>query len=226
MKITDDIKYIGVNDHEIDLFEEQHAVPNGMSYNSYVVLDEKIAVLDTVEADFSEEWLKNVEIVLNGRTPDYLIVQHMEPDHSANIAIFMETYPEAKIVASGKAFAMMKNYYGKDFADRQIVVWEGSVLDLGRHKLIFYTAPMVHWPEVIVTYNSTDKVLFSADGFGSFGALDREEDWVRESRRYYIGIVGKYGGQVQKLLKKAEGLDIFQPHCGFHGKWQLGTPGR
>jgi len=216
MKITDDIKYIGVNDHKIDLFEEQYAVPNGMSYNSYVILDKRIAVLDTVDANFSEEWLKNLKMVLNGKTPDYLIVQHMEPDHSANIAIFMDTYPEAEIVASKQAFAMMKNYYGKDFSDRQIVVGEGSFLDLGRHKLKFYTAPMVHWPEVIVTYDSTDKVLFSADGFGSFGALDREEDWIREARRYYVGIVGKYGGQVQKLLKKAEELDI-QMICPLHG---------
>lgn len=216
MNITDDIKYIGVNDHKIDLFEEQYAVPNGMSYNSYVILDEKIAVLDTVDANFSEEWLQNLDRILNGRTPDYLIVQHMEPDHSANIAIFMDTYPKAKIVASGQAFAMMKNYYGKDYDDRQIIVGEGNVLDLGTHKLHFYTAPMVHWPEVIVTYDSTDKVLFSADGFGSFGALDREEAWVREARRYYIGIVGKYGGQVQKLLKKAEGLDI-QLICPLHG---------
>ena len=216
MKITDDIKYIGVNDHKIDLFEEQYAVPNGMSYNSYVVLDERIAVLDTVDVNFSEEWLQNLERVLSGRTPDYLIVQHMEPDHSANIAIFMDTYPKAKIVSSAKAFVMMKNYYGNDFADRQISVGEGSVLDLGKHKLEFYTAPMVHWPEVIVTYDCADKILFSADGFGSFGTLDREEDWVREARRYYIGIVGKYGVQVQKLLKKAEGLDI-QIICPLHG---------
>ena len=216
MKITDDIKYIGVNDHKIDLFEEQYAVPNGMSYNSYVVLDERIAVLDTVDVNFSEEWRQNLERVLNGRTPDYLIVQHMEPDHSANIAIFMDTYPKAQIVASAKAFVMMKNYYGNDFADRQIIVGEGSVLDLGKHKLEFYTAPMVHWPEVIVTYDCADKILFSADGFGSFGALDKEKDWIREARRYYIGIVGKYGVQVQKLLKKAEGLDI-QMICPLHG---------
>ena len=216
MDITDDIKYIGVNDHKIDLFEGQYVVPNGMSYNSYVILDEKIAVLDTVDVNFTEEWLENLRKVLEGRTPDYLIVQHMEPDHSANILEFIKAYPEAEIVASRQAFAMMKNFFGVDFADRQIIVGEGSSLTLGRHELTFVTAPMVHWPEVIVTYDSTDKVLFSADGFGKFGALDVEEDWACEARRYYIGIVGKYGVQVQNLLKKATGLDV-QMICPLHG---------
>ena len=208
MFITNDIKYIGVNDHEVDLFEGQYDVPNGMAYNSYVIIDEKIAVMDTVDARFGAEWLANLEKELGGRLPDYLVVQHMEPDHSANIANFANTYPEAKIVSSTKAFAMMKNFFGTDFADRQIVVGEGDTLSLGEHQLAFVAAPMVHWPEVIVTYDSTDKVLFSADGFGKFGALDVEEDWACEARRYYIGIVGKYGAQVQALLKKAAGLDI------------------
>ena len=216
MKISNDIFYVGVNDHNIDLFEGQYVVPNGMSYNSYVIMDEKIAVMDTVDARFGEEWLKNLAGVLNGRKPDYLIVQHMEPDHSANTAKFLEVYPEAKIVASQKAFAMIKNFFGSDYADRRVVVGEGDTLALGKHTLAFVTAPMVHWPEVIVTYDTCDKVLFSADGFGKFGALDVEEDWACEARRYYIGIVGKYGFQVQSLLKKAAGLDI-QIICPLHG---------
>ncbi|MBQ7957715.1 MAG: MBL fold metallo-hydrolase [Clostridia bacterium] len=216
MKITEDIKYVGVNDHKIDLFEGQYDVPNGMAYNSYVILDEKIAVMDTVDAAFGEEWFSNLEEVLNGRTPDYLIVQHMEPDHSANVLNFANKYPEAKIVASQRAFVMMKNFFLTDFQDRQVVVKEGDTLSLGRHNLAFVEAPMVHWPEVIVTYDSTDKVLFSADGFGKFGALDVEEDWACEARRYYIGIVGKFGAQVQKLLQKASGLDI-EIICPLHG---------
>ena len=216
MKISQTIQYIGVNDHEVDLFEGQYVVPNGMAYNSYVILDEKIAVMDTVDARFTAEWLANLSGALGGRTPDYLIVQHMEPDHSASIADFEKAYPNAKIVASAKAFVMMKNFFGTDFADKQIVVGEGDKLSLGTHELTFVTAPMVHWPEVIVTYDSTDKVLFSADGFGKFGALDVEEDWACEARRYYIGIVGKYGAQVQALLKKAAGLDI-QTICPLHG---------
>ena len=216
MEITKDIKYVGVNDHKVDLFEGQYVVPNGMAYNSYVILDEKIAVMDTVDAAFTHEWLDNLEGVLAGRKPDYLIVQHMEPDHSANIANFVKTYPDAKIVSSQKAFAMMKNFFGTDFAEKQITVGEGDTLSLGTHTLTFVTAPMVHWPEVIVTYDSTDKVLFSADGFGKFGALDVEESWACEARRYYIGIVGKYGAQVQALLKKAAGLDIAKI-CPLHG---------
>ena len=216
MRITDDILYVGVNDHNIDLFEGQYIVPNGMAYNSYVINDEKIAVMDTVDAAFGDEWLKNIADVLNGATPDYLIIQHMEPDHSANIAVFMETYPEAQIVSSAKAFVMMQQFFGTDFPERKVVVGEGSTLKLGRHTLTFVTAPMVHWPEVIVTYDSTDKVLFSADGFGKFGALDVEEDWADEARRYYIGIVGKYGAQVQALLKKAAALDI-AIICPLHG---------
>ncbi len=216
MNITKDIIYVGVNDHRIDLFEGQYTVPNGMSYNSYIVLDEKIAVFDTVDAAFTHEWLDNVQNALGARVPDYLIVQHMEPDHSANIMSFTKVYPEAKIVASAKAFAMMKQFFGTDFAERGVVVGEGDTLSLGRHMLTFVTAPMVHWPEVIVTYDSTDKVLFSADGFGKFGALDVEEDWSCEARRYYIGIVGKYGAQVQNLLKKAAGLDI-RTICPLHG---------
>ncbi|MBQ9120983.1 MAG: MBL fold metallo-hydrolase, partial [Clostridia bacterium] len=216
MYVTEDIKYIGVNDHRIDLFEGQYTVPNGMAYNSYVILDDKIAVMDTVDAAFTHEWLDNLQNVLGSRTPDYLVVQHMEPDHSANIVSFVKAYPEAKIVSSQKAFVMMKNFFGKDFADRQVVVGEGSTLALGRHTLTFVTAPMVHWPEVIVTYDSADKVLFSADGFGKFGALDAEEDWACEARRYYIGIVGKYGAQVQALLKKAATLDI-EKICPLHG---------
>ena len=208
MKVTSDIKYIGVNDHQVDLFEGQYVVPNGMAYNSYVILDEKIAVMDTVDGNFTGEWLGNLRQALNGRTPDYLVVQHMEPDHSANIDIFLREYPGAVVVASAKAFAMMGQFFGSDYADRRIVVGEGDTLNLGRHTLTFVTAPMVHWPEVIVTYDSYDKVLFSADGFGKFGALDVEEPWDDESRRYYIGIVGKYGPQVQALLKKAAKLDI------------------
>ncbi|MBQ7793624.1 MAG: FprA family A-type flavoprotein [Clostridia bacterium] len=216
MNITNDIKYIGVNDHKIDLFEGQYVVPNGMAYNSYMILDEKIAVMDSVDANFKDEWLTNIKNALGCRKPDYLIVQHMEPDHSANITSFAECYPEAKIVSSAKAFAMMKNFFGTDFSERQIVVGEGDTLSLGKHNLTFVTAPMVHWPEVIVTYDSTDKVLFSADGFGKFGALDVEEDWACEARRYYIGIVGKYGMQVQSLLKKAAALDI-RIICPLHG---------
>lgn len=216
MFVTEDIRYIGVNDHDVDLFEGQYTVENGMSYNSYVIFDEKVAVMDTVDAHFGVEWLQNLETELNGRRPDYLVVQHMEPDHSANIAVFMETYPEAQIVSSAKAFVMMQQFFGTDFPERKVVVGEGSTLKLGRHTLTFVTAPMVHWPEVIVTYDSTDKVLFSADGFGKFGALDVEEDWADEARRYYIGIVGKYGAQVQALLKKAAALDI-AIICPLHG---------
>lgn len=216
MFVTEDIRYIGVNDHDVDLFEGQYTVENGMSYNSYVILDEKVAVMDTVDAHFGVKWLQNLETELNGRRPDYLVVQHMEPDHSANIAVFMETYPETQIVSSAKAFVMMQQFFGTDFPERKVVVGEGSTLKLGRHTLTFVTAPMVHWPEVIVTYDSTDKVLFSADGFGKFGALDVEEDWADEARRYYIGIVGKYGAQVQALLKKAAALDI-AIICPLHG---------
>ena len=216
MNITGDIKYIGVNDHQVDLFEGQYIVPNGMAYNSYIILDESIAVMDSVGEGFGEEWLGNIEKTAGGRAPDYLIVQHMEPDHSANIFTFAKAYPNAKIVASAKAFAMMKNFFGTAFEDRQLVVGEGSALSLGRHQLTFITAPMVHWPEVILTYDSTEKVLFSADAFGKFGALDVEEDWACEARRYYIGIVGKYGAQVQSLLKKAAGLDI-SIICPLHG---------
>jgi len=216
MGVTNDIIYVGVNDHKIDLFEGQYVVPNGMAYNSYVILDEKIAIMDTVDRNFTHEWLDNLEKALGGRKPDYLVVQHMEPDHSANIANFVKTYPEAKIVSSAKAFVMMKQFFGTDFEDRQVVVAEGSTLELGKHTLNFVAAPMVHWPEVIMTYDSTDKVLFSADGFGKFGALDVEEDWACEARRYYIGIVGKYGAQVQSVLKKAAGLDI-QIICPLHG---------
>ena len=216
MKITNDIKYIGVYDHDIDLFEGQYIVPNGMAYNSYAIIDEKIAVMDSVDASFGDEWLSNIEKALDGRRPDYLIVQHMEPDHSANITSFVKAYPEAKIVSSAQAFKMMKNFFGTDFAEKQIVVRGGDTLSLGNHELTFVTAPMVLWPEVIVPYDSTDKVLFSADGFGKFGALDAEEDWACEARRYYIGIVGKYGVQVQNLLKKAAELDI-QIICPLHG---------
>lgn len=216
MEITNDIKYVGVNDHDIDLFEGQYVVENGMAYNSYVVMDEKIAVFDTVDARFNDEWMNNIKTVIGSRQPDYLIVQHMEPDHSANIANFMETYKETRVVASAKAFTMMKQFFGTDFSDRQIVVKEGDTLSLGKHTLTFVAAPMVHWPEVIVTYDDFDKVLFSADGFGKFGALDVEEDWACEARRYYIGIVGKFGVQVQNLLKKAAGLDI-QTICPLHG---------
>ena len=216
MKITNSVKYVGVNDHSIDLFEGQYVVPNGMAYNSYVIIDKKTAVIDTVDARFSHEWLDNIDRELNGKAPDYLIVQHMEPDHSANIDRFMKNYPTTMIVSSKKAFAMMKNFFGTDYADRAITVEEGSNLPLGEHTLTFVTAPMVHWPEVIVTYDSLDKILFSADGFGKFGALDVEEEWACEARRYYFGIVGKYGAQVQSLLKKAAGLDI-KMICPLHG---------
>lgn len=216
MNITKDIKYIGVNDHKIDLFEGQYIVPNGMAYNSYAILDDKIAIMDTVDANFTHEWLDNIANALEGKKPDYLIVQHMEPDHSANIANFMKAYPEATLVSSQKAFSMMKNFFGTDFADNRIIVGEGDTLNLGTHTLTFVAAPMVHWPEVIVTYDSTDKVLFSADGFGKFGALDADEDWACEARRYYIGIVGKYGVQVQNLLKKAAALEI-EKICPLHG---------
>ena len=216
VKITNDIKYVGVNDHQVDLFEGQYVVENGMAYNSYVILDEKVAIMDTVDAHFTHEWLDNIENVLGDRQPDYLIVQHMEPDHSANIANFMQAYKNTTIVSSSKAFVMMKQFFGTDFEDRRIVVKEGDTLSLGKHTLAFVEAPMVHWPEVIVTYDTYDKVLFSADGFGKFGALDVEEDWACEARRYFIGIVGKYGAQVQRLLKKAAGLDI-QIICPLHG---------
>lgn len=208
MEISNDIKYVGVNDHEVDLFEGMYDVPNGMAYNSYVILDEKIAVMDTVDAHFGDEWLGNIEKVLGGRAPDYLVVQHMEPDHSANIKVFAEKYPSAKLVASAKAFVMMKQFFDDNFSDKQVVVGENDTLSLGRHTLTFITAPMVHWPEVIMTYDDVDKALFSADGFGKFGALDAEEDWACEARRYYFGIVGKYGAQVQAVLKKAAGLNI------------------
>ena len=216
MNITKDIKYIGVNDHQIDLFEGQYIVPNGMAYNSYAIIDEKIAIMDSVDAAFTNEWLGNIQNALGERQPDYLVVQHMEPDHSANIANFLSAYPRATVVASARAFTMMQNFFGTDYADRRIVVNEGDVLDLGTHKLTFITAPMVHWPEVIMTYDSTDQVLFSADAFGKFGALDIEEEWACEARRYYIGIVGKYGAQVQAVLKKAAGLDI-SIICPLHG---------
>lgn len=216
MEITKDIKYIGVNDHDIDLFEGQYAVPAGMAYNSYVIKDEKIAVMDTVDAHFGEQWLANLRDALDGRAPDYLVVQHMEPDHSANIAAFAKAFPDATIVASAKAFTMMKNFFGTDYAERRTVVGDGDTLPLGEHTLTFVTAPMVHWPEVIVTYDNRDKVLFSADGFGKFGALDSEEDWACEARRYYFGIVGKYGAQVQALLRKASALDI-AVICPLHG---------
>ena len=216
MYITNDIRYIGVNDHQVDLFEGQYIVPNGMAYNSYVIMDDKIAVMDTVDARFGSEWLDNLETVLAGRKPDYLVVQHMEPDHSANIARFMDAYPQAVIVSSPKAFVMIGQFFGTEYADRRIVVQEGDTLALGKHTLTFVAAPMVHWPEVIVTYDTYDKVLFSADGFGKFGALDANEEWDCEARRYYIGIVGKYGAQVQALLKKAAGLDI-ATICPLHG---------
>ena len=216
MTITNDIKYIGVNDHKVDLFEGQYVVPNGMSYNSYVIMDEKIAIMDTVDKNFTHEWLDNIQRTLAGRKPDFLVVQHMEPDHSANIANFLKVYPEAVVVSSAKAFAMMQNFFGEDYANRRIVVGEGDTLSLGKHTLTFVPAPMVHWPEVIVTYDSYDKVLFSADGFGKFGALDVTEDWADEARRYFIGIVGKYGAQVQARLKKAASLDIAMI-CPLHG---------
>ena len=216
MEITKDIRYVGVNDHDVDLFEGQYVVPNGMAYNSYVILDEKIAVMDTVDARFGQEWLDQIGALLGDRHPDYLIVQHMEPDHSANIAKFMELYQDTTVVSSAKAFDMMKQFFGTDYADRQVVIKEGDTLCLGKHTLAFVAAPMVHWPEVMVTYDTCDKVLFSADGFGKFGALDVEEDWSCEARRYYIGIVGKFGVQVQNLLKKAATLDI-QIICPLHG---------
>lgn len=216
MNITSDIRYIGVNDHDIDLFEGQYAVPNGMAYNSYVIMDEKIAVMDTVDGAFCGEWLGNLEKELSGRTPDFLVVHHMEPDHSANIAAFAEKYPAAKIVASRQAFVMMKQFFGTDYADRQVVAAEKSTLELGKHTLTVIGAPMVHWPEVVMSYDSADRVLFSADGFGKFGALDADEDWACEARRYYFGIVGKYGAQVQAVLKKAAALDI-AVICPLHG---------
>ena len=217
-RVTNDILYIGVNDHDLDLFEGQYIVPLGMAYNSYVILDEKTAVMDTVDKRFGDEWLGNLDKALSGRTPDYLVVQHMEPDHSANIALFMEKYPAAVVVASAKAFTMMKNFYGNEYADRRMVAAEGTELSLGAHVLQFIAAPMVHWPEVIMTYDRTDKVLFSADAFGKFGALDREdpEGWACEARRYYFGIVGKYGAQAQAVLKKAAALEI-QAICPLHG---------
>ena len=216
MQITKDIRYIGVNDHEVDLFEGQYVVPNGMAYNSYVIIDEKIAVMDTADVHFKDEWMANLKTALEGRSPDYLVVSHMEPDHSANIAAFLQEYPEAKVVATRMAFTMMGQFFGDDYASRRIIAAEGSTLPLGKHTLTFYTAPVVHWPEVMVTYDSTDKVLFSADGFGKFGALDADEDWACEARRYYIGIVGKFGPQVQALLKKASALDI-SIICPLHG---------
>ncbi len=216
MTITNDIRYIGVNDHQVDLFEGQYIVPNGMAYNSYAILDEKVAIIDTVDKNFRQQWLDNIEVTLSGREPDYLVVHHMEPDHSACIAAFLEHFPNATVVSSSKAFGMMKQFFGTDYADRRLVVGEGDTLALGKHTLTFVTAPMVHWPEVIVSYDSCDKVLFSADGFGKFGALDAQEDWACEARRYYIGIVGKYGAQVQALLKKASSLDI-AIICPLHG---------
>lgn len=216
MNISNDIFYIGVNDREIDLFEGQYDVPNGMAYNSYVIMDEKIAVMDTVDKHFTNEWLSNIKTVTGEKEPDYLIVQHMEPDHSGSIAQFMNTYPNAVIVSSAKAFTMMKNFFGVDYSDRRITVAEGDNLTLGKHTLTFTTAPMVHWPEVIVTYDSTDKVLFSADAFGKFGTLDTDEDWACEARRYYFGIVGKYGAQVQSLIKKLSAFEI-AVICPLHG---------
>ena len=216
MHETSDIRYIGVNDHAIDLFEGQYAVPNGMAYNSYAIVDEKIAVMDSVDRHFAGKWLEHIGQALGGRTPDYLIVQHMEPDHSGSIEAFMDAWPQATIVASAKAFSMMQAFFGKDYADRRLAVKEGDTLSLGRHELRFFTAPMVHWPEVFVTYDACEKALFSADAFGKFGALDVQEDWADEARRYYIGIVGKYGAQVQALLKKLAALDV-QTICPLHG---------
>ncbi len=216
MNITKDVVYVGVNDRKIDLFEGQYQVPQGMAYNSYVIIDEKIAVMDSVDIGFGEEWINNIKSVLGERQPDYLVVQHMEPDHSANIIRFTESFPEAKIVSSAKSFAMMKNFFGRGFGEKEVAVGEGSNLSLGKHNLSFVAAPMVHWPEVIVTYDSFDKILFSADGFGKFGAYDADESWEDEARRYYIGIVGKYGAQVQNLLKKAKALDI-EIICPLHG---------
>ena len=216
MEFSKNVKYVGVNDHSVDLFEGQYVVPNGMAYNSYVIIDQKIAIMDTVDAHFTNEWLDNIKNAMDGKTPDYLVVHHMEPDHSGSIFAFTEKYPNAKIVSSSKAFVMMKNYFGTDFAEKQMVVGEGSTLSLGDHTLTFVTAPMVHWPEVLVSYESTEKILFSADAFGKFGALDVQEDWACEARRYYIGIVGKYGAQAQTLLKKASTLDI-KTICPLHG---------
>ena len=216
MTVTEDIRYIGVNDHDIDLFEAQYTVPEGMSYNSYVILDEKVAVMDTVDGRFGGEWIGNLEKELSGRTPDYLVVQHMEPDHSANIAVFAEKYPSAKIVASKQAFVMMKQFFGTDYADRQVVAAEKDTLELGKHTLNFIAAPMVHWPEVMVTYDSAEKVLFSADAFGKFGTRDADEDWTCEARRYFFNIVGKYGAQVQMLLKKLAGVSV-EKICALHG---------
>ena len=216
MKISNDILYVGVNDHEIDLFEGQYVVPNGMAYNSYLILDEKVAVMDSVDAGFTAEWLDNIDKALDGKAPDYLIVQHMEPDHSGSVVAFMDKYPNATIVSNSKSFVMMKQFFGTEFSERRMAVGEGDTLNLGTHTLTFVTAPMVHWPEVIVTYDNKDKVLFSADAFGKFGALDVEEDWACEARRYYFGIVGKYGVQVQGLLKKASALDV-QTICPLHG---------
>ena len=216
MKITESVRYVGVNDHSIDLFEGMYKVENGMAYNSYVILDKKVAILDTVDGAFKTEWLENLKKALGDRTPDYLIVQHMEPDHSANILALVEAYPNVKIVSSSKSFVMMKNYFGRDFAEKQVVVGDGDTLDLGAHKLTFVAAPMVHWPEVMVTYEQTEKLLFSADAFGKFGALDGEEEWACEARRYYFGIVGKYGVQVQNLLKKLAGYEV-KTICPLHG---------
>ena len=216
MKISNDILYVGVNDHEIDLFEGQYVVPNGMAYNSYLIVDEKVAVMDSVDRGFTAEWLDNIDKALDGKAPDYLIVQHMEPDHSGSVVAFMDKYPSATIVSNSKSFVMMKQFFGTEFSERRMAVGEGDTLTLGAHTLTFVTAPMVHWPEVIVTYDNKDKVLFSADAFGKFGALDVEEDWACEARRYYFGIVGKYGVQVQGLLKKASALDI-QTICPLHG---------
>ena len=216
MYISNDIRYVGVNDHDIDLFEGQYRVPNGMAYNSYVILDEKVAVMDTVDANFTEQWLANVAAALDGRTPDYLIVQHMEPDHSSNIAAFLNVYPNATVVGNARTLPMLKLYFPLISIENQLIVKDGDTLSLGKHRLTFVLAPMVHWPEVMLTYDSTDKVLFSADAFGKFGALDVEEPWEDEARRYYIGIVGKYGVQVQALLKKAAGLDI-EKICSLHG---------
>ena len=214
--ITNDIKYVGVNDHAIDLFEGHYHVPNGIAYNSYIILDDKVVIMDTIDQHFGEEWLKNIESELNGKNPDYLVVQHMEPDHSANIDTFMSKYPAAKIVSSAKAFDMMKNFFGTNYADRQVVIKEGDILNIGKRDLKFVAAPMVHWPEVMMTYDVQDKIFFSADAFGKFGALDVDEPWTDEARRYYIGIVGKYGMQVQALLKKAAGLAIGMI-CPLHG---------
>lgn len=216
MNITNDIKYVGVNDRKTDLFEGQYVIPDGISYNSYAITDEKIAIMDTVDKAFGEEWLSNIKAALGNESPDYLVVHHMEPDHSSNIVNLVNAYPNVKIVASAKAFAMMKSFFGLDFADRQIIVGDGSTLALGRHTLTFMTAPMVHWPEVVVSYDSIDKALFSADAFGKFGALDHDDEWACEARRYYIGIVGKYGAQVQALLKKVGGLDV-EIICPLHG---------